>query len=207
MKKLIFIVMMMGILCSTKVFPQYEIEKLDSYYSSLFEKTYEIHVQDEGEEYKIWIDAGTLDKIVDDGGIIFNEKQHPDFILALEQAKAKYIEWKDIAVKNNVKELSKDMSHKTKGMAYFYYGDKWHFQFYVTIYFEFRIFETSSGVNYFLVVRTPKITASDNQYIDCKDFIIAFADVSEIDDFLDKISLDKTYQFLNSPKADDLFKD
>ena len=95
------------------------------------------------------------------------------------------------------------MSLKTKVSGYFLYGSKWNFQFTINLTFDFKII---NGKN-LLIVRTGKMTSSSNQFMTHDGLVFVFSNTEEITDFLDLISKDKITEFINKPKATDLFKD
>jgi hypothetical protein len=87
--------------------------------------------------------------------------------------------------------------------AFFKYGSRWHFQKWLELSFYFMYQEKKP----ILYVGTPRLTASDNQYMRHDGFAFYFDDTSKIDEFVDMISDSKIQEFLSSPPATDLFKD
>lgn len=179
-------------------------EEFGSYNSSYVNKSYEVSVaQKERGGYSVYVDMMSLDNLSNKGGIIITEKQHSKFISVLNDAKGKLVEWAATATENDVKDVNKAMPYKTKVDAYFKYGSKWNFQFSINLTFDFTVI----GGESLLIVRTGKLVSSSNRYMTHDGFIFAFKDENEIDEFLDMISVDKVAEYINKPKATDLFKD
>ena len=106
-------------------------EKFSEYENSYIGETFEIQLSaKQNENYTLYIDAMSLDKLHAKGGIRIEEKNHLEFVEALSQAKIKYNEWVATAKENGVKELDKTMTIKSKAGGYFLYGSEWNFQFY-----------------------------------------------------------------------------
>lgn len=182
-------------------------EKFTTYDNSYAAKTYDIQISTkESGGYKLYIDAMSMDKLNKEGGIMVKENQLPDFITALNEAKAKYEEWVKTAKENNVKDLDKRMTIKSKVGGYFLYGD-WNFQFVVYLDFDFKIIESKGETKYMLIVRTGELQSSSNQFMKVDGFVLVFQDSKEIDAFTAAISPQKVADFMNKPKAKDLFKD
>jgi hypothetical protein len=183
-------------------------EKFSTYENTLFQKTYPIQISvKEKDDFSLYIDAFSFDKIHSDGGITIKSKKYQDFINALTEAKGKYEEWVKTANENNIKELDKSMNISSVVDGYFMYGSKWNFQFGVFLKFDFRVREIGGKVQHILLVKTGELQSSSNQFMKVDGFALVFTSTKEIDDFLAKISMDKINEFQNKPKKEDLFKD
>ena len=183
-------------------------EKYVTYDNIYAEETFEIKISsDEKEKFTLYIDALSLDELNSKGGIFINQKNYQDFISALADAKSKYEEWVKTAKENNIKEFYKTMTVKSKAGAYFLYGNKWEFQLYVNLKFDFKIIETDGITKYLLLVRSGELTSSSNQFIKDDGFVLIFSSTEEIDNFIKSISIEKITDFLKKPKNSELFKD
>ena len=185
----------------------YSQEKFATYDNNYMSKTYDIKLSGDSKKYTLWINALSLDKMHETGGLMIEKKQHENFLNALNEAKLKYEEWLKTAKENNVKELSKKMSVKSKVGASFFYGSKWHFQFLVNLSFEFKIIEKEGELSYYLIIRTGELTASDNEFMKVDGFVIMLDSIEEIDTFANTISVEKVNEAVAKPKAEELFKD
>lgn len=182
-------------------------EKFSTYDNTYAGKSYEIQVSAKNnEKFTLYIDAMSLDRIHEKGGISIDQKNHQDFLNALTEAKLKYEEWVKTAKDNNVKEFDKTMTIKSKAGGYFLYGSKWNFQFLVNLKFDFKILESKGETKYLLLIRTGELQSSSNQFMKVDGFVLVFSSSKEIDDFVNAISTEKITEFLNKPKKDDLFK-
>jgi hypothetical protein len=147
----------------------------------------------------------SLDALHKQGGLKIEKKQYQDFIDALNEAKLKYIDWTKTAKENNVKELDKTMPIKCKTDCYFQYRD-WEFSYNKTLVFDFKILESKGELKYLLIIRTGELQSSSNQFMKVDGLILVFTVDSEIDNFVNSISMQKINEYLNKPKADELFK-
>jgi len=204
MKK--FTTMLLIILVTTtSAFAQ---EKLASYDNTLNNKTYKIGISEgEKEKFSLYIDAMSLDKTHEIGGIMIDQKHHQSFLNAITEGKLKYEEWVKTAKENNVKNLVKTMNIKSKAGSYFLYGSKWNFQFLVNLEFDFKILENNGKTEYLLFIRTGELQSSSNQFMKVDGFVLVFSSTKEMDEFSNTISTEKITEFLNQPKKDILFKD
>jgi len=200
MKKLLLIVIM---LFSINVFAQEDFSVYDNTYAG---KEFKIQISyEDTSQFTLWIDAMSLDKLHNKGGIKLDYKRYDEFISAINEAKDKYIEWSNVAKENNVSELEKSMSISPKVGGYFFYGD-WNFQYIVNPSVYFKIFKKDNIIKHFLVINTGKLQSSSNQFMKVDGFVLVFSSVEEIDNFLETISRQKLNIFFNKPKAKDLFK-
>ena len=183
-------------------------DKFTSYDNSYIGKTYEIQISaDEKDKFSLYIEAMSFDKLHGKGGITIDQKQQQEFINALVEAKLKYDEWLKTAKENNIKELDKSMTIKSKAGGYFLYGSKWNFQFLVNLKFDFKIIESNNEIKYLLLIRTGELQSSTNQFMKVDGFALVFSSSKEIDEFMNAISTDKIMKYVNQPKKDALFKD
>jgi hypothetical protein len=183
-------------------------EKFTSYDNSYSGKSYEIQISTEDiEKYSLYINAMSLDRTHSQGGITIDQKQYQDFLNAIAEAKTKYEEWVKTAKENNVKELNKAMTFKSKAGGYFLYGNKWNFQFSVNLKFDFTILESNGEIKYLLLINTGELQSSSNQFMKVDGFVLVFSSTKEMDEFTNAISIEKITEFVNKPKKDALFKD
>lgn len=181
----------------------------DTYDNTYLNKTFKIQISlDDNNQAGFYVNAFSFDSNAHDGGFNLKAKRVDGFIENLKQAQLKYQDWLATAKANNVKSLSKEIKIKAQRLdGYFKYGKKWHFDFYVSPSFEFKIIESKGKVSHLLIVRTGKMEASDNKYIDSDGFALIFSSSDEITQFCNKFSNEKIAEFINKPKAEDLFKD
>lgn len=199
--KLLTSIFLISLFLTKNIIAQDKYSKYDSEY---FKKQFDISITNKKtDKYSLYVDMMSMDKLCDKGGIILDEKQHAEFLLKLNDAKNKYEEWVKTALENDVKELEKTMSFKTKCSAYFLYGSKWNFQFYVNLTFDFKIVNDK----YMLIIRTGELTSSSNQFMNVDGFVFVFTSLNEIDEFINVLSADKVLEYITKPKTDEIFKD
>jgi len=181
----------------------YSQEKFTTYDNTYVGKTYNIQISSKDKDnFTLYIEAMSVDRLHNEGGIMLKDKYHQDFLNAIAEAKIKYEEWVKTAKENNVKEMSKSMTVRSKVGGYFLYGD-WNFQYAVNLTFDFKILESK----YLLIIRTGELQSSSNQFMKVDGFVLVFSSVNEIDSFTNEISTQKINEFINKPKSKDLFKD
>jgi len=203
MKK-IKMMMMTLIMCSVMNIVTFGQEKYTSYDNLYSLSKYDVEISSkDSTTYRLYVNMMSLDKIFKSGGVIIDENSHEKFTKTLLESQVKYEEWVKIANDNNVKELDKTMSLKTKVIGYFLYGSEWNFQTFVNLIFDFKII---NGKN-LLIVRTGEMISSSNQFMKNDGFVFVFSSTEEITEFLDVLSKDKITKFIKKPKSVDLFKD
>ena len=196
--------MMTLMMCSAMTIITFSQEKYTSYDNVYSGSKYDVQISSkDSTSYKLYVDMMSLDKLSKSGGVMLDENAHEKFISTLLEAQIKYEEWIKTANVNNVTELDKTMTLRTKVSGYFLYGSKWNFQFVVNLTFDFKIIDGKS----LLIVRTGKMTSSSNQFMTNDGFVFVFSSTEEITEFLDVLSKDKITEFITKPKAVDLFKD
>jgi hypothetical protein len=206
MKQLMMIALMM---CSTLIsFEGHSQEKFTTYNNKYGgNETYNIQISSKDKDkFTLYIDAMSLDRLHSKGGMMIDEKQHQEFLNAISESKIKYEEWVKTAKENNIKELDKSMTVKSKVSGYFLYGD-WNFQYVVNLTFDFKVLESKGELKYLLIIRTGELQSSSNQFMKVDGFVLVFSSVNEIDNFTNEISTQKINEFINKPKSKDLFKD
>lgn len=132
------------------------------------------------------------------------QKQLDEFIASIQEAKETYVEWDSVAVVNNVTDLDKSMKVKSPSLMCAWYGTQWWFDYSTKLSFNFKHIEGKPV----LIIRTGKLVASSNQYIDSEGGAFVFTSVEEIDAFLS--ALDPTLvtgHFAAKNQKQDLFED
>jgi hypothetical protein len=197
---------MIGIISTILSLNVYAQQKLSTYNSAYFNKSFDIKASIYQNKFKLYIDAVSMDKLHEVGGFMVEESKYQAFIKALNDAKSKYQEWDQTAKQNNVKELEKEMAIKSKVGGYFLYGSDWHFQFNANLTFDFNIIESDGEINYLLILRSGKMQSSSNQYMTVDGFVLVFTSANEIQELIEAISMEKINEFKTKQKAEDLFK-
>lgn len=181
----------------------YAQDAYTDYACGFAEKKYDIQV---GKEGTLYIDIMSLDGSVSKAGLMLSRKREEDFSACLDTAFKKYTAWKDIAIKNNVKELVKDIPCTCRVEGFFKYGD-WQFDYYVSPTFEFTVMESRGKTWHLMIMRTGKMTSSSNQFMECDGAAIVFSTPEEFKDFMTKIKPANVDAFIaNKPKTEELFK-
>ncbi|MEI6823620.1 MAG: hypothetical protein WCL51_16940 [Bacteroidota bacterium] len=204
MKKLVTILFLLTLWVTT-----FSQKKYDSYESSYFNKEYDLSLSYKSElDFTLWITAPSFDKLHSKDGVLSLSFQRFDnFTNALIEAKSKYIEWVKTAKENNVNDLLKHMelSNKSKIDVGFVYGEM-QFNFDITLKYDFMILQKGDKIKYLLLIKTGEVVSSSNQFMKSDGLAIVLSSEKEINDFLDKISLDKIRKITSKPKSEELFK-
>ncbi|WP_439473837.1 hypothetical protein [Algoriphagus formosus] len=183
-------------------------ESYSTYYSSYFDKEYEIAVSFKDNNLGLYIDLAGLDRLRETGGISISDKSYDGFMENLKFARSKYEEWIKVAIENDVRELDKDVELKTEVITgYFISGGEYTFDFSVRPSFDFKIMDDEKGLRHILIFRTGELESSSNRYITASDFVMVFSNLDEMDEFIDLISKEKLEEFKNkSSDKSSLFK-
>jgi hypothetical protein len=178
-------------------------DKYASYENAFENKTFNIQIgRKDGNNYKLFIEVGSVDDLSGKGGIVISNTQHAPLVSAIQAAKEKYVEWKNVAIENNVEDLDKRIEQRANVGTYFMYGIDWQFQFSVDLTFVVKFTE---GKHY-MMIKTGNLVSSSNRYMAHKGFLLVFSSEQEIDTFLELLSLEKMTEYLNAPSNKDLFK-
>lgn len=183
----------------------YGQEKIDEYTSSYLDKTFDINVSQDKKDtskFSYYIDCSSADALHKKVELMFDSKDLPDFIEFLNNIKATYSKWKTTAKENKVTELDKDIDVKEfKGQAAFIYGD-WNFDFSVKLKPRAKIVKGEM----LIILRSEELISSSNQFMKHDGFYLVFSSVKEIDEFIEKISIEKVKEYFRKKnKKDDLF--
>lgn len=178
-------------------------KKVDSYIADYFieGKEYDIQASNKDGELSLYFNV-CGESTSDDISFGVKGNDITLFIEALNQAKAKFIEWSDIAKTNNVKDMSKDMDIYFPRITVVWYASKWKFAFKHKLSPRFVV--TDNGECLFIT--TGKVTASDNQYMD-EEYYFVLSSKEEFEGLIAKISPENLLKKLNQDiQAKDLFK-
>jgi len=171
---------------------------------------YEIKVSSTKNAWALWIDMLSMDTYKDKVGIKIEPKQAEVLVEAFNVCIEKYSEWKNVAIANNVTKLQKKIKvRSTRVLGFFYSIDEWNFCYNMTPTFEFSVVkDAKEEVNYYIIMRTGEMSASDNEYLKCDGGVFAFASVQEIESFIALLDNDKIVKSINAQTdQNDLFKD
>lgn len=175
---------------------------VDTYTLSYFNKTYDIEAFETSKDtINIYLGV-SAEQATTKALINVSSYNLAEFKNSLQQMKLKFIEWSDVAKKNNVKELSKEMEISFPSVDIGWFGTEWHFAFYQKIRPRFKILDNGT----YIVTLSDKYTSSSNEYIN-ETIYWVFSNPKEIDDLISKLDLDKIKAKLDvDVKASELFK-
>lgn len=130
-----------------------------------------------------------------------------EFKETLKLVKEKFIEWSEVADKNNVTEMAKELPHSFKNIYFAWFGAKWWFSDTfknVTPYFVVSPDENFGVLKMVAILKT--VSAYSNRYI-TKEITFLFGEPEEIDTLIDALNEDKVYEHFNSKtQTSDLFQ-
>lgn len=127
------------------------------------------------------------------------------FVQALKKTKAKFIEWKNVAKKNNVKDFIKEMGIVYPKVQICWFGvTELNFSF-IDDYVKMKFIVSDDGLDiYFGTGGTAKYW--DNEYIE-QEWYMLFYNIDEIQSLIDVLNPQKIKNVLNSAaNVDGLFK-
>jgi hypothetical protein len=189
----------------------YTQETYSTYTNSVTKLEYKIQISTkEDGTFSLFIDAMPMgNSMVEKGGFSIKSQQLQGFLNNLTFAYNKFIEWDSTAKANNVTSLRKEMDIKSQKISgYFLYGSDWKFDFLVkpTFIYSIMAFGEDENIWHGLLVYSGKMTASNNEFMDCEGFSLTFSNADEIKIFMELIDFKSIEEFINKPKTEDLFK-
>lgn len=201
MKRLLFILLMM---CGfvTNVDAQMHFSQWHSSYFPDGDFDIDISSEMEDGEFQIFISVlgDTSNK---DCFVIIDNKDLPAFIAFLKDVKAKYMEWTNVAITNNVKELSKMMPCKSPSCTIGWcYGGDYYFSFYKILCPFFTILDDGRMI----AAISEEYASSQNEYI-TEEIYMVFGAESDFDGLikaLDEEAMRAVYA--SKVSVDELFK-
>lgn len=164
-----------------------------TYESSFFAKTFDIQIGRKNSDgnFVFYVDAvpkdnNTLGKLMVHSEKVFN------LVTSLNDAKATYNRWKDVAAANNVTELDKKMPVQFPNLnASFYSGNQWYFDYSVKMNARFKIIDDGFA----LIIESEALKSDD---IHCKGVHIVFKNMKELDEFISCFDLIAAESFLDT---------
>ncbi|MFV0147661.1 hypothetical protein OBK20_04865 [Empedobacter falsenii] len=135
--------------------------------------------------------------------LLVKHYKYDKFIEYLENIKSKYVEWKNIAIVNNIENINKIIDVKAPIIdAVFYYSD-WHIDKLVHLETKFTKFDDKFSI----LINSDELTSWSNEFIKNKGFALVFSSEEEIEDFINKLNNEKAIELIKSKEAkEDLFK-
>lgn len=170
-------------------------KSFSKWHSSYFDKTFDVKVGNEIKNGVFDIYIYAIDENDNtDICLNFDSNTIVDFKAFLENVKSKYIEWKNIAIANNVSDMTKEMDFKTPSCtACWYWVDEWYFSFGVKLRPTFMILDDGRMV----VMIVKKFTASDNRYITNTMYMVWECE-QDIDSMIEALNIDEMRTMINS---------
>tara|TARA_B110000046_G_scaffold170921_1_gene191246 strand:+ start:84 stop:641 length:558 start_codon:yes stop_codon:yes gene_type:complete len=143
---------------------------------------------------------GTMYMDLGDIGLILNAKDREKYGIFLTESYAKFSEWKEVALENEVKELTKEIK-KISVPSYFKYGSKWCFS---TANMNTSIYIVDGEIRMYAYIG--KMKASANQFMVSKSEL-TFLTEDDIKEILEVMNEEEINAFLNKTNStEDLFK-
>jgi hypothetical protein len=176
-----------------------------SYYNAFSKKYFNTYIaHNDINEYVLFIDLLSTDSNRKYGGIMVSTVEHENFLQILDSAKQKYVEWIDIAKKNNIHSFNKKMKYKSiVGGGYFEHKKDLNIEYLIYLSFNFKIDEDK----YYLSFKTGELASTIDNSIKHEGFVLIFSSVEEIEYFIELLSKDNVNVFLKNNNNFDLFKD
>ena len=180
-------------------------EKVSEYYLSYFDKVYEIEASfPKNGKFTYYIYCPSKESSHNQCGFYIESKELETFISCLRSIEPKFEEWSATAMSNRVTNYDKDFDVNFKRVGtFFLYGSKWCFSGTKFAPY-FRVTEKGDCL---VVFNVGKMTASSNQFMHHKGFMIAFKSIKEIEDFISALSPDNVLKKEEErANKDELFK-
>jgi len=172
---------------------------LTTYYNSLDGTNYNIFLSSTGNgEFTLWINAMSNDNASGAGGIVVEEDNYYKFINALNLAKLKYLERIKEIEENRIQKPRKSFRIYNTADAYFTYFTRKLVYTHkdAELNYQFVVQEIEGKPIYLLIVNTGELTAINNTGIHSNGCSLVFSSATEIDKFIDQISIEKIDSFI-----------
>ncbi|GAB1473242.1 hypothetical protein MASR2M69_06830 [Bacteroidota bacterium] len=157
-------------------------------------------------KFSITIPAWSEDSLCEPVWFYICEDQYNLYINTIQKAKAKYIEWVNIAKNNNIENHTKVIPLEAIVDVCFNYKGQSYFQFNVNQKIIFYVSRSFGKIEYLLLLVIENIKSYDNENITSGNINLVFTSSKEIQDFIDAISLENINAFRANPKTEELFK-
>lgn len=193
---LFFIAIMICAVMSTKA-------QLKTY--ATFNNIYNVRIDKTTSGYDVYVDASNDE--MSQTGFIITDKELPLFLKTAREAKAKYIEWSKISKENNVTDFNKNIGTSFDIDGFFMYGGVPKLASKVPFRWKFSVIKMDGKVIRLISLRSDKMVANSNKYMEGEQMYLLFTDVNKIDEFLsclDKEKIDTAFRKEN--EVADLFK-
>lgn len=174
-------------------------ENYGTWHSSLFKKDYTVELSASTRKpnsFNLTIGAEAEHSSTTINIFLEGESEVTRLREALIQIRDKYVEWKQIAIDNDVTEMNKEIGVSLPPVTVAWYGSKWWFSFNQRFTPKFNI---SDGKYYVSIFKTLK--SSSNEYITEK-FYMFFSDVEDFNSLIELLDMDKINNYLH--KTDDV---
>ena len=185
------VLLLFGLCISFSCFAQ---ERYSDYSSDYFSRTYDVRVgkPDKKGIFKIFIGIECTDDPRRALNLMIDSDQLDTFKGALEQAKDKYKQWRQVAIDNRVDKVTKEIPAKFPFVgASFDYGDlRYDYSVQLTPWFVVQ-----EGDKYLMMINTDKISAS-NQLMETEGCLV-FSSTYEIDTFISRLDMNRMHEVAN----------
>ena len=196
MKKILFLFFIL--FSAINIFAE---QKVGEYFNNYFDKNFEIEASEKnGNLQTVFI--GVVSEGSSNAFIAVEGKDLDKFKNSLELVKAKYIEWKKIAIENQVTEMNKEFGIEFPKVEIYWLGTKWWSSYKVKVNFRFMILDDGKMV----ATWVPKVTHWDNKYIDETVYFV-FSNTEDFDNLISQLNYQDFQNKLSQKKKnEDLFK-
>jgi hypothetical protein len=198
MKKIILLLLLITTIA-------YSQEKFETYFNPLAKSSYEISASkpDKKGNFSYYIDCKSIDNSSKQAVLIIEKQKieiFKEYLMFLNHILKK---WKATALKNNVKEINKDIYFKnTFYESAFSYGD-WNFSRSTTLKASFKYLSE----NYYIVIFSSKLQSTSNQFMKSDGYMLSFNSEEDFNSLINKLHENKVIEYYNSKsKKEDLFK-
>jgi len=181
---------------SQDVYKTYTMESL-----SAKKPEYNVKISEKNGEIIFWIETFGLDNIYDVVFLKIKENEVNNFVKFLKTSEQKFISWKNIAVKNNVKKVTKEIKLK-------YTVRRVRFKTSVSDWYtSTRTRLKSIFYDLTLVIKNNyKLISMSNEFIKSDGFVLVFKNKKEIDNLISILNISKAKEFIsNKKKKENLF--
>lgn len=173
-----------------------------TYFNSYFNEEFDIRAKDFKNKNSEVVYIEIKGEYTDEAYIEVWARNLDKFRNSLELVRDKFIEWENVAIENNVQNMSKKFDIKFPLIGVYWYTSKWWSNYGIGIRMTFEILPSGKAIAKWM----PKIKASSNQFVD-QQFYLVFQNEEDFNALIELLDLQKIVAKMQKTKEEeDLFK-
>lgn len=178
------------------------------YTNSILNKDFKIELSAK-KDTTLYIYCNTEDPVSSYGGVILRKAKGIQlFKEEINYIKSKYIEWRDVSIKNKVTQFNKkiEIENPLYYNTFFEFNREVYKSYPVRLNYIFAVTDKDDETIHALYIYTNNVKSMSNEFVENKELNFVFLNEDEINDFINKVDINSIRKHLSKPSVDDLFK-